>query len=72
MFNYKDTLPQRLKYYRKKYGYTQEEIAKKLKMKQSSYANWEAGFRQPNIEKFFQIADIYETSADSLAGRTDI
>jgi transcriptional regulator with XRE-family HTH domain len=72
MFDYTKIIPQRLKYYRIKHGYTQMEIAKMLKIHHSSYANWEVGSRRPSIEKILHIADIYETSIDLLLGRTDM
>ena len=72
MINYKQILPMRLKYLREKHALTQTELAEQLKINQSTYANWECGRRMPDLEKIFQIADIYETTVDLIAGRTDI
>lgn len=71
-YEYKEIIPQRLKYYRLKYGKTQEDIAEELKISQSTYGNYEAGNRKPSIEIIAKIADIYETSVDNILGRTDI
>lgn len=71
-YDYNKIIPERLKYYRKKYQKTQEEIAKELKITQSTYGNYEAGNRKINLNTLAQIADIYETSIDEMLGRTDI
>lgn len=72
MINYRKIVPIRLKYLRDKYSLTQSSIAEQLSINQSTYANWEAGRKMPDIEKIAQLADIYETSVDLLLGRTDI
>lgn len=71
-YEYKKVIPERLKYYRMKYEKTQEQIAKELGISQSTYGNYEAGNRKPDIETIAKIADIYETSVDNILGRTDI
>lgn len=71
-YEYRKIIPERLKYYRTKYGKTQDNIAKELGIKQSTYGNYEAGNRTPSIETIAKIADIYETSIDKILGRTDI
>ena len=72
MINYRKIVPLRLKYLRDKYDITQVNLAEQLNISQSTYANWEAGRKMPDIEKIAQLADIYETSVDLLLGRTDI
>lgn len=72
MINYREIVPLRLKYLRTKYSFTQSFLASQLNITQSTYANWEAGRKLPDIEKVAQLADIYETSVDLLLGRTDI
>lgn len=72
MYDYSKILPLRLKYYREKFGYKQEDISKEIKINRSTYANWERGHRQPNLNQFAQIADIYNITLDDLLGRTDI
>lgn len=72
MISYREIIPMRLKYLRNKYSLTQTNIAEQLSISQSTYANWEAGRKTPDIEKIAQLADIYETSIDLMLGRTDI
>lgn len=62
-------LAENLKTSRKKLGYTQQQIAEKLKITQSTYAGYETGRSTPNIEILRKIADIYDTSLDILTGR---
>ena len=59
-----------LRMLRKRKGYTQRQMAKKLKIKQPSYANYELGKYEPNIQMLIKIADILDVSLDELMGRT--
>lgn len=72
MIDYSEIIPIRLRYLRKKYNISQEQIAKELGISQSTYANWEAGRRTPDIKYIANLADFFETSIDLLLGRTDI
>jgi len=54
---------------RKENGFTQEEIAKRLKVSRQTISNWETGSAQPTIDKAMEIADIYEISMDELMGK---
>lgn len=65
----KSVMSERLKEKREKAGLTQQEVADKLKITQPTYAGYETGRRQPDIETLSKIADIFETSLDYLAGR---
>lgn len=60
----------KLKELREYEGYTQEDIAKVLKVKRSTYAGWESGkdiipFRKLNI-----LANFYHTTMDYLVGNS--
>lgn len=59
----------RLKYYRKKMGFTQEELANKLGMKRSTYAKYETGENEPNYTTLEKIADFFDITTDDLLGR---
>lgn len=72
MINYRKIVPIRLKYFRSKFDFTQEDLAKEINIAQSTYANWECGKRLPDLDKIANIADFYSTSIDLLLGRTDI
>lgn len=66
-------LGDRLREERERRGWSQVYVAEKvLKMKRSStYANWEYGIREPDMEMLTKLADLYECSSDYLLGRTN-
>lgn len=55
-----------LKIFRKKNGYTQEQIAEKIGVSRQAVAKWERGEALPDIENIVALADIYEVTIDSL------
>ena len=55
-----------LKKLRKQTGLTQKDIALKLNVVESCYANWEQGRTEPNIETLKKLCEILEVSADEL------
>lgn len=55
-----------LKLFRKKYGYTQEQIAERIGVSRQAVAKWEKGEALPDIENIVALADIYEVTVDSL------
>lgn len=65
----KDILCERLLQKRKKAGFTQNEIASRLQITQSTYAGYETGKSKPSIDMLTKIADLYDTSIDYLVGR---
>lgn len=61
-------LGDRLREEREKRGWSQVLVAKKLGLKRSStYANWEYGTREPDLETLNKIADMYELSIDDIS-----
>lgn len=56
----------RLKQLREVYGLTQEELAKKLNLTQSTIAYYENNKKMPTLENAKQIAKIFNTSLDYL------
>lgn len=48
---------------------TQEEVAKKLDISRTTYAGYEKGHHEPDIETLIKIANLFETSIDFLVGR---
>lgn len=65
-------LGDRLKEEREKRGWSQVLVSKKLGLKRSStYANWEYGIREPDLEMLQKLADLYEVSIDWLNGRDE-
>lgn len=64
-------LGSRLRILRKEIQYSQEDIAGRLGVSPATYAKWEGGKNQPNIENLRKLADLFGVSADYLIGRSD-
>lgn len=62
---------ERLKELRKQAHLTQVELAKRLGIGQSSYADWERGKKKPTQENLVKIAQILNVSIDYLVGNSD-
>ena len=45
-------------------GYTQEQMARLLKVTRATYANWETGYRSPNLNKIIEMKKILSVSED--------
>ena len=61
-----------LKYFRKKYGKTQKDIADLLGMTQTAYGNYELGKRTISPDKLSTLADFYGITVDELMGRSPL
>ena len=48
------------------YGFSQEEIAKKIGISRQAYAKWETGATTPDIDKCNRLAQVYGTTVDGL------
>ena len=59
----------RLTELRLQHGFSQEELAEQIGIKQNSYSDWEHGKCKPNYEKLEKIADFFGVSLDWLFGR---
>ena len=59
---------ERLKELRKQAHLTQVEIAGKLGIGQSSYADWERGRKKPTQDNLVRIAQVLNVSIDYLVG----
>ena len=55
-----------LKYLRKKYGYSQEDLAERLEVSRQSVAKWENEESLPDVEKCVTMAQIFETTRKNL------
>lgn len=51
---------------------TQDDLARKLNVSRSSYANWENGENFPPLKAIDQMTIIYNVSMDYILGRTTI
>ena len=61
----------RLKELRKEANLTQVELAKRLGIGQSSYADWERGKKKPTQENLVKIAQVLNVSIDYLVGNSE-
>lgn len=55
-----------LKYVRKDMGLTQKQVAKKLGVVESCYANWEQGRTEPSISMLRNLSIILNVNIDDL------
>lgn len=66
----KSSFPERLKMLREKAGWTQEELAEKIKVSDVTINRYEKGTRRPDMDILELFADIFGVSVDYLLGRT--
>jgi len=59
---------QRFKYLRTSSGFTQDEIAKKLKVGRSTIGSYEQGVRKPDIDQLIEIAKMFNVDVGYLIG----
>lgn len=64
----KNTLSNMLVYFRKKNKWSQQEVADKLHISRSTYANYEQQTRRPPYEVLEDIADLYNVPISLLLG----
>jgi transcriptional regulator with XRE-family HTH domain len=67
-----EMLTERLKELRSGTGLKQEDIAIKLNISRSTYANYENGASEPSIPILLDLAKIYNVSIDYICCKTDI
>ena len=65
------TLKPGFKLARKKAGFKQEELAKKLDVHTKTIMNWEQGIANPPLETVIKIADLLRCDIDFLCGRIE-
>ena len=53
-------------------GYTQQQIADLLHIKQNTYSQYEIGVLNYPIDTLISLADFYGVSVDYLLGRTSV
>ncbi|MDY3765310.1 MAG: helix-turn-helix transcriptional regulator [Lachnospiraceae bacterium] len=62
-------LPIKLKELRKKYGYSQREVANRLRISTSVISAYENGERTPSAEILLALSYLYKCSTDYLLGK---
>ena len=60
-----------LKFLRNRFGWTTEYVANQLEVSISTYNGYELNYRKPNPEMLRKLADIFNSTADFILGRTD-
>lgn len=65
-FDYKIAFKTNLKNIREEKHLSQKDLASKLNVPVSTYANWEQGRREPSIVDIFKIIEILEIDANEL------
>lgn len=72
MINISELMGKRIEQERIRNDWTQEIVANKLGVARSTYANYEAGKREPSLENIKLLADIFDVTTDYLIGHSDI
>lgn len=50
--------------------WSQEMLARKLKVSRSTIASWESGVTEPNIMRLIQLSQLFKTSIDEIVNNT--
>jgi transcriptional regulator with XRE-family HTH domain len=69
--NLSSILAARLRELRARRGFTQDQVAKALKVHESAVSRWEGGSRFPTGEDLLKLADLFQVSIDTLFGRSE-
>lgn len=56
----------KLKEIRKKYGISQQELSKTVKVSQQTISAWERGYRTPNTKKMQQIEYLFHIPKEDI------
>lgn len=64
----KSSLAENIRIYRKKRGFTQEQLAEVLNVSVGVISKWELGLSSPDIGIIMSLAELFETSVDVLIG----
>ncbi len=56
-----------IKHFRKRCGFTQEQLAEKLSVTRQTLAKWENGEASPTIDDCIRMADIFDITVNDLA-----
>ena len=61
----------RLKELRRAAGYTQQQVAEMLNIRQQSYTRYENNIGEPNLSTVVSISKIFDVSSDYMLGISD-
>ena len=65
---YNSCMNEKLKKLRKEKGLTQKQVAEAIKITASTYANYEQGTREPNIDIIIKLCKFFNTTPNYLLG----
>ncbi len=65
MINFKQ-VGKKLTAYRKKYGWTQDQIAEKLFVTRQLISKWENGVGVPSIDCLLELCKLYQTTFEDI------
>ncbi len=60
----------RIQYYRKRQGMSQEELGEQLYVSRQTVSQWETGQTQPSVDNLARLRDIFGVSIDDILGLT--
>ena len=61
-------MEEKLKELRKEMGLSQEKVAKALNLSRTTYASYEQGTREPNIEMIIKLCKFFNITPNYLLG----
>ncbi len=61
-----ENFSKQLKALREEKQYSQKQLAEKLGVPVSTYANWEQGRREPSLNDIYNLIQVLETDANEL------
>ena len=62
----------RIKELRKENNFTQQELAEKLELTNSTVSDWETGRSEPDLETLTKLAKLFSVTTDYLLGLSEI
>lgn len=62
-------LGKNIKKFRTLKGFSQEQLANKVGLSRQTITNWENGYREPDLDKAFKLAEILDVSLEDLLGK---
>lgn len=63
---YRKDVGNKLNYYRRQKGLTQQQVADKLMICRTTYTKYETGVISPNLDTLIRLADIFSVNLDKL------
>ena len=62
----------RIKELRKESNFTQQELAEKLELTNSTVSDWETGRSEPDLETLTKLSKLFSVTTDYLLGLSEI